>query len=278
MASGQASMERPASPATGPFEMVRRRPALQLQGIVTDLIGFRELVPLHSRQTEVASLTIPLVISFGEAFAIGLSRTPGANDRFASFAAGLHAGPVVIDSFGRSCCVQVNFTPLGARRFLGLPMSELTDRMVTLDEILGTWGRRLRQMLGEQADWHRRLDLAEQLVTERLMQAPPPSAEVAWALDKIVASGGRSTVTSIASEIGWSRKHLAQRFADQAGLGPKAVARIVRFTRAAGLASRVDGPGWAEIAAECGYADQAHLVREFRALAGATPKGLASLN
>ena len=93
--------------------------------------------PGHFRQIEPASLTIPLVISFGDPFAIGLGRPPGDNDRFGSFTAGLFAGPVTIDSFGTSHCLQIDFTPLGARRFFGMPMSELTDRMVGLDDVLG---------------------------------------------------------------------------------------------------------------------------------------------
>lgn len=270
MASGQLSAETSADLAAQ-FEMVRRAPSALLAGAVTDLIGFRELVPVYSRQTEAASLTVPLVISFGEPFAIGLSRAPGDNDRFASFAAGLHAGPVTIDSFGKSCCVQVNFTPLGARRFFGMPMSELADRMVPFDELLGASGHRLRERLGEQADWHVRLDIAENFIAERLIKADTSSAEIGWALERIVASGGRVRIATMATEIGWSRKHLAARFADQTGLGPKAAARIVRFNRAASLSQHANRAGWADIAAACGYADQAHLVREFRELAGTTP-------
>lgn len=274
MASGHVPTETSAAPVQGQFEYVRRAPSAMLAGIVTDLIGFRELAPVYSRQTEPASLDVPLVISFGEPFAIGLSRAPGDNDRYASFAAGVHAGPVVIDSFGRSCCIQVNFTPLGGRRFFGLPMSELADRMVPLDELLGAWGHQLRERLGEENDWHRRLDIAENFITERLTNAASPQTEVGWALERIMASGGRSRIAAIATEIGWSRKHLAARFADQVGVGPKAISRIVRFNRAANLAKRADRAGWADLAAECGYADQAHLVREFRELAGATPTGL----
>jgi AraC-like DNA-binding protein len=273
MASGQL-YETPVEPAPAQFEFVRRTPSPQLAGIVTELIGFRELVPVYIRQTEVASLHVPLIISFGEAFAIGLSRAPRDNDRFASFAAGIHAGPVIIDSYGRSCCIQVNFTPLGARRFFGLPMSELADRMVPLDELLAARGRELRERLGEETDWHRRLDIAESFIAQRLTNAASPQSEVGWALERIMTSGGRSRIAAIATEIGWSRKHLAMRFADQIGVGPKAIARIVRFNRAASLAKQANRSGWADLAAECGYADQAHLVREFRELAGATPTGL----
>ncbi|RWG71506.1 MAG: AraC family transcriptional regulator, partial [Mesorhizobium sp.] len=66
-------------------EMVRRKPAAPLAGIVTDICGYREILPGHFRMVEYASLTVPLVISFAEAFAIGLGRSPGDNDRYASF-------------------------------------------------------------------------------------------------------------------------------------------------------------------------------------------------
>lgn len=272
-----ASGEPPDSTAGRPmvqFEMVRRAPSLPLAGIVTDLIGFREIVPGYVRQSEAASLTVPLVISFGEPFAIGLSRAPDANDRFDSFASGLHAGPVVIDSFGRSCCVQVNFTPLGARRFFGIPMHQLADRILTLEETLGRQGHALRERLGQETGWQRRMDLVESWIIERLVTTASPVAEIAWAMAKIAASDGRIRVATIAGQIGCSRKHLAARFADQVGIGPKAVARIVRFEHTARLARNVDGVDWAGLAAECGYADQAHLVREFRELSGSTPTAL----
>ncbi|WP_269929652.1 helix-turn-helix domain-containing protein [Aminobacter sp. HY435] len=275
MASGQASKIAVECATPAPMEIVRRRPSPQLIGLVTEFIGYRELVAGHSRQTEAASLTVPLVISFGEAFAIGLSRAPGDNDRFASFAAGLHPGPVVIDSYGRSSCIQVNFTPLGARRFFAMPMHELASRMVELDDVLGHAGRALRERLGAESDWHRRLDLAESFVIRRLAAATPTSAEVHGAFQAIVVSGGRARISALARDIGWSRKHLAHRFAEQVGLGPKAVARIVRFTRADSLSRRLGPTDWADLAAECGYADQAHLVREFREMSG-TPPALRS--
>ncbi|MBZ9765651.1 helix-turn-helix transcriptional regulator [Mesorhizobium sp. CA6] len=257
------------------FEMVRRKPAASLAGVVTDICGYRETCPGHFRIVEYASLTVPLVISFAKAFAIGLGHSPGDNDRYASFAAGLYAGPVMIESFGGACCVQVNFTPLGARQFFGLPMSELRDRMVGLDDALGFDGIALRERLGEASDWHARFDIAEGFITSRLVEANALSPEIAWAYRAVIASGGRTHISVLAGEIGWSRKHLAARFTDAIGIGPKTLSRIVRFNRALSLSKRQDND-WAGIAADCGYADQAHLVREFRQLAGETPSGLAA--
>ncbi|WP_296741837.1 AraC family transcriptional regulator [Mesorhizobium sp.] len=258
------------------FEMARRAPAPSLSGIVTDICGYRETRSGHFRIVEYASLTVPLVISFAEAFAIGLGRDPGDNDRYASFAAGLYAGPVMIESFGGSCCVQVNFTPLGARRFFGLPMSELRDRMVGLDDALGFDGIALRERLGEAPDWSSRFAIAEDFVSGRLAEAKELAPEVRWACRMVIASGGRTRISALAEELGWSRKHLAAKFTDAIGIGPKTLSRIVRFNRALSLSKQQDDD-WAGIAADCGYADQAHLVREFRQLAGETPTALAAL-
>lgn len=258
----------------GRFEMRRRLPDPALDGIVSDICGYRETAAGHFRNVEYASLTVPLVISFAEPFAIGLGKAPGDNDRFASFAAGLFAGPVMIESFGTACCVQINFTPLGARRFFRMPMSQLTDSMVVLDDVLGALGMALREQLGNAPDWASRFDLAEAFVTTRLASAAETPLEIAWAYDRIIASGGRTRISSIAEKLGWSRKHLAGSFSNAIGIGPKTLSRIVRFNRALGL-SRHQSADWADIAADCGYADQAHLVREFRDLAGETPTALS---
>ncbi|MER8368142.1 AraC family transcriptional regulator [Mesorhizobium sp. M1348] len=257
------------------FEMVRRAPSHRLQGAVTDICGFRETMPGHFRVVEYASLTVPLVISFAEPFAIGLGKDPSDNDRFGSFAAGLYAGPVVIESFGGACCVQINFTPLGARRFFGRPMSELTDRMVGLDDVLGVEGIALRERLGNAPDWSTRFAISEAFVADRLATADRTQAEIAWAYQTIVTTGGRIRVSLLANKLGWSRKHLAGKFSDAIGTGPKTLSRIVRFNHALGLSRQVNSD-WADIAADCGYADQAHLVREFRDLAGITPTALGA--
>jgi len=255
-------------------ETTRRQSCAALQGIVTQIIGYRETGGGRLRQVEAASLDIPLVISFGDPFAIGLGRAPGDNERYGSFTSGLLAGPVTIDSFGASHCLQINFTPLGARQFFAMPMTELSERMVALDDVLGAPGVLLREQLGATADWESRFDLAEAFVAARLAKAQTPATEVAWAFEAITVTGGRNRIASIAREIGWSRKHLVDRFRREVGLGPKSVSRIVRMRRA--LSAAGSGDGWADIAADCGYADQAHMVREFRDLAGRTPGARAT--
>ena len=112
---------------------------------------------------------------------------------------------------------------------------------------------------------------------DRFAAVEPQTGPVDWAFRTIVAGNGQIRIADVARDIGWSRKHLLQRFRQQIGIGPKAVSRMVRFNHAVGLARQRQADGWADIAVECGYADQAHMVREFRAFAGSTPSTLPFL-
>jgi len=103
---------------------------------------------------------------------------------------------------------------------------------------------------------------------------PAPAPEVRWAWRQLLASGGAIRITDLAAETGWSGHHLTSRFRTEIGLTPKAAARVIRFDRARHLLVRHaadDGYRLADLAAACGYFDQAHLAREFRSLAGCPP-------
>jgi AraC-like DNA-binding protein len=259
------------SPAEPRYVMRRRKPALALTGVVYDMCGYRETAAGTFRQTESASLVVPLIVSFGDPFEIALGRVPGSDDRIWSFLAGLYAGPVHIRSFGAAYCLQINFTPLGAFRCFGLPMHEIADRMVRLDDLPQRPLADLAARLADTPEWEERFDLAETFVLQRIGSSDPTSDQVRWAYERILTSGGQIRVSDLAAALEWSRKHLVSRFREKIGLAPKPVARIARFNRAQSLARNEHAAEWADIATECGYADQAHLVREFRDFAGTTP-------
>jgi AraC-like DNA-binding protein len=251
-----------------PAELVSRAPGPQLAGLVTRFIHYAERGG-PTVQVEAASLDLPLVIGFADAFGVALGRPPGAGDSVASFVAGLTRGPARITSTGGALCVQVNFTPLGAFRFHGIPLRDLADRIVPLDDLAPDI-RALRERLGDLTRPSDRLDLLERFVTLRIAVGPEPPPAIARAFGALRSSGGTLPVGAVAAGVGWSRQHLSARMSETLGLGPKALSRILRFGCARQMAA-AGGAGWAEIAAACGYADQSHLVREFRALGGASP-------
>jgi transcriptional regulator GlxA family with amidase domain len=95
--------------------------------------------------------------------------------------------------------------------------------------------------------------------------------EVVWAWRRLVRSGGMLDITGLAGEVGWSRRHLSERFRTELGVPPKVAARVMRFERARHMLGSAGHDGLARVAAVCGYYDQSHLTREWWDLAGCTP-------
>jgi len=170
--------------------------------------------------------------------------------------------------------LELWLAPLGAYRILGVPLDKLPGQPLDLVDVLGTDGRRLGEQVRDLPTWQERFALVDSFLLERLDQGPRPSPEVSQALTVLVESHGRQPIGHLATETGWSHKHLITRFKRQVGVTPKMAARLIRFET---VRRRLAGGshGWARIAAEAGYADQSHLVREFRQFSGLTPTAFA---
>jgi len=253
------------------WEMVLGEPEARLREHVLGYMDFAEHTTHAVRRREIAGALVPLIINFGPPFRIHGSGGEVSEPR-EGFVAGMSDGVSISESTGRSRCVQVNFTPLGARRFLRLPMGELANRVVGLEDLFGrAEADRLRSRLHDAPDAEARFRLVDAFVGARVEGARGPSAGVGRAWRRLWETAGRLEAGALAREIGCSRKHLAARFHDEVGLAPKAVARILRFQHAVSLLDPSAEVRWTEVAHRCGYYDQAHLIRDFRQLAGATP-------
>jgi AraC-like DNA-binding protein len=227
-------------------------------GRVARYIGYRErsVTPLVRRQVPHSAYT--LIFSFGDAIAVG-------GERHTSFVAGLYDAPVHTEFVGTQHGIEIMLPPaLAYALFGGVPLGELANAAVPVHELLGDLDGRL----ADAPDWASRFALLDKAFARRLADAPAPATEVRWAWQQLVATAGRASVTALAEEIGWSRRHFAARFREQVGLTPKTAARVLRFERATRLLRQASP---AAVALACGYYDQAHLNREFRELAGITP-------
>jgi len=220
-----------------------------------------------ARLRELPFPGVPLILGLESAWEI---EGPVAREREESFLAGLHDGPAFVRPVSRSwCCIELRLTPTAAHRLLGMPMHELTNQTVPLAEVLPE-ARELIDRLREQTSWQQRFALVEQALLRRLRDAPEPTREVEWSWHELRRTAGGAGIADLAQEVGWSHRRLIARFREQIGLGPKAVARVLRFDRAV-QALRSPARGLAEVAYDCGYFDQAHMNRDFRALGGTTP-------
>lgn len=167
--------------------------------------------------------------------------------------------------------VGVAFHAAGAWGVLGVEQQPLADRVLPLADLLGDGVLGLRQQLLEAPDPGSKLLRVERWLLSRLAPRGGVHPAVQWALQRIAASAGQVSVATLARGSGYTRKHLAGLFARQTGLSPKAHARVQRFRAALALLGRSERVPWAELAADCGYYDQSHLLRDFRAFSGCSP-------
>jgi AraC-like DNA-binding protein len=182
---------------------------------------------------------------------------------------GVYGGFFVSDHAPHAALIGVHFRPGGAVPFLGVPAGELADTHVDLETLWGRSAAELRERLCTAATPEERFVLLERALTARLGRALARHRAVPIALAAFEQPEAR--VRDVAAQVGLSQRRLIQVFAAEVGLTPKLYGRVRRFQRALALVRGVPAPEWARLAVECGYFDQAHLIRDFRALAGLSP-------
>lgn len=242
--------------------LVRGHPHPALTGIVGGYADFAERTGTPRETGEAPGRGVVVIVDLDAGWTV-------EGQRFKSFVGGLYARPVRVGHEGSSQGVQFDLEPPAVRTLFGVPAGELAEKTVGLDALMGADAARVAERLHAAVDSPARFTILDDVLRRRLLQARAPArpdVERAWSL--LVASGGRMRIEALAHALGCSRRHLANRFAAEVGVSPKVAARLVRFQAAR---ARLGSVPLARLAAEHGFADQAHLTREFHALAGAPP-------
>ena len=164
----------------------------------------------------------------------------------------------------------IHFQPTGFHRLFGIPMSELADQAIPAETVLGRAVNDLQEQLQEADNLSERVRLAEHFLLPGVRRAASIHP-IAWAAQSILACHGLVSLDELRTASGLSLRQMERQFDRCVGVTPKRFARIVRFQRAVTL-GRIYGEGnWSRIAAEAGYFDQMHLIKDFRAFSGQTP-------
>ncbi|MEV7833525.1 helix-turn-helix domain-containing protein [Streptomyces subrutilus] len=177
--------------------------------------------------------------------------------------AGPDTGPHPAGEVAGGSFAGVRFAPGTAPALLGVPAHVLRDRRVELAEL---WpAREVRRLTGAVAAHGDPRAGLEALAARRAAEAGAPDPFAAEVTARLRAG---QPVAAVAAGVGFGERRLHRRSLDAFGYGPRTLGRILRLRRA--LALVLAGTAYAEAAAVAGYADQAHLAREMRALAGTT--------
>lgn len=248
--------------------MFEYTPGAALAPYVERAVGYLHAGLPSGVHVGMPSCSLTLVIPLDEP--LSLSDDDSPPQPFGSVIAGLYAAPTFIHHDGYQHGVQLGLRPAAARALFGCRPAELAGACIEWEDVFGPQAQLLREQLHDTAGWGPRLALVERALTERLAEESGPAPEVAEAWRLLTASGGRLPVRDVARRVGWSPRHLEQQFAREYGLAPKTAARVRRFERSVSLVSD-PSRRLSDVAAECGYADQAHLARDWRDLAGVAP-------
>jgi AraC-like DNA-binding protein len=164
--------------------------------------------------------------------------------------------------------VAARLRPGAARRLLGVPACELTDRAAPLSDVWRADAVALLDGPLAVGAVHARLTA---LLARRAERVPPPPPAVREAVRLLDASGGTRRVDDLAATLGLTRQALARAFAEHVGVSPKTYARVARMWRAIAHVDEARRVGWSPLAHALGFHDQSHLTGELHALTGRTP-------
>jgi AraC-like DNA-binding protein len=231
--------------------------------------GFSKLVPTPSRRHELPSEYLTLIVGLGDPLV--LVDTQGRNRSVTSFVSGLQHQFAVTERVGHQHGVHIELPALAGYTLFGLPIAELSDQLVDLPAVLGTGTAELVERLASAGTWGDRFAVLRTTLVRRMARGPQPTPAVASVWQRLRATHGSARIEQLVHSTGVSHRHLAARFREEVGMTPKAFARVLRFEHSLAM-MRKDGASLAAVAEAAGYYDQSHLNRDFRVLAGASPR------
>jgi AraC-like DNA-binding protein len=215
---------------------------------------------------------VELILNFGDSFSQHEADRQQIQPKH--FLAGQMTRPILISPNGVVDLIGIRFHPGGTVPFVRTPMHEFTDQVVELGGISALLERQLFEASIDLKTFEERVSAINTVLAAHVLKSKFDS----WALDlatKIVEQRGLVSIEQLANDAGVSTRQLERRFLTEVGLAPKLLSRIMRFQQIFRAIESCEG-AWAPVAVECGYYDQAHLIRDFHQFAHQTPAILFS--
>jgi AraC-like DNA-binding protein len=179
----------------------------------------------------------------------------------------------LLDGAGRA--FGVKFRPAGFRPFLGSPVSALADRTLPVSTVFGAGGEAAAARMEAENDDARVVEMALELVRAHLSEPDPNVPTVNGIVALIVAERSITRVDDVAERTGIGKRSLQRLFSEYVGVSPKWVIQRYRLHEAVERLDAGQHVNLAQLAVELGYFDQAHFVRDFKALVGRPPSAYA---
>ena len=250
-------------------EMERGVPHPRLRSFIPEYTGYRTSGLPPGVHVGLPSQWLRLIVAFDAG--VDVTAPTGERDTYWAMLAGLHARPAIVRHDGSTHGILIPLTPAGASALFSTPASQLASVIAPLDAVLPGGAAELVDRLASAASWMARWAVLDDLLLRQLHTDVESDLLMGHAWCSIVGSHGSIPIGDIASEVGLNRQHFSRRFTQKYGLSPKVMSRVVRFERAHRMIRLPTLPSLANVAAACGYADQAHMTRDFNEFTGSSP-------
>jgi AraC-like DNA-binding protein len=211
------------------------------------VLEFADLTPVRSRNARSPRKSPPAVVVGPQTNRFGEMHLQGALETFV-----------------------IMFQPDGLHRLFSIPMHELTNQGYEAHSVLGNFISSLRECLGNTRSFNARVSLINQLFLGQALQSPRFD-RISAAAQRILRTGGRVDIPSLADISGLGLRQFERRFVQCVGMRPKLFARIARFEAALETKARFATRSWTVVAHDFGYYDQMHMVHDFHEFTGITP-------
>ena len=258
-----------------PWELWERPPPASLRGLVAGLwAGSSARAVARHRTMPNGELTLMFHLGPTQRL-LELDGRPCRTVLGGSFLSGLQERPSTFETFeAHTRIAAAHLLPLGGWRLLsGLPQAELAGRVIDGEAVLGGGSgvAALRERMGNASDLGGALDWLEAWLAERFTRSRPAHPATLAVGSRLRDARGQLRVDALARAEAVSPRRLHELFVREVGVPPKRLARILRFRAALERLATAPAVDFTRLALDCGYYDQAHLYRDFRALATMTP-------
>jgi AraC-like DNA-binding protein len=250
---------------------ISHTPSPPLNFYINSFYSPNEILPLP-REKILPLPGLDLKINFGGGFQVfDADQSKPFTTLTESWVLGLWTKSHVVDWPEDLQYIAVNFKPGGTYPFLGLPLSELQNQIVSLDAIWGTFAAELRERLYAAPTIQARFALLEQFLLARLQEPPSGLKVVQFAVAEIAHHHGIVSIRELSERMGMSQKHLIVQFKQMVGCTPKELGRLYRFGDILASIDLTQPVDWTLIAHQFYFHDQSHFIRDFREFSGHTP-------
>jgi AraC-like DNA-binding protein len=157
---------------------------------------------------------------------------------------------------------------------LGLDMPSLSQAVHLLDSSWSDLTDQIGQAM-QRDDSEAAISHLHDFLIQRAHTIDPEQKRIQRAAQQLFKHKGQAKISELAGAINYSQRHLERKFKQSVGTSPKALARRIRFEKVRNHLTRDPGAELSGLAHDYGYADQAHLIRDFRAFSGKTPAQFA---